>query len=69
MPHDAGIWSDKHIAPLKRIVDFVHSQGTIIGLQLAHAGRKASSRVPWAGNGVTKQPLVHDHVASIEEGG
>src|SRR5690554_1386124 len=48
---DLGIWEDGHIAPLKRIVDFVHSQGGKIGIQLAHAGRKASCEKPWDGGG------------------
>lgn len=48
-PADLGIWSDDHIAPLRRIVDFVHSQGTKAGIQLAHAGRKASCNLPWLG--------------------
>ncbi len=46
---DLGIWKDEHIAPLRRIVDFVHQQGRLIGLQLAHAGRKASCDKPWLG--------------------
>lgn len=48
-PDDLGIWSDEHIFPLKRIVDFIHSQGSIAGIQLAHAGRKASHSSPWKG--------------------
>ena len=48
-PADMGIWSDEHIEPLVRIARFVHSQGAIAGIQLAHAGRKASSDVPWNG--------------------
>jgi 2,4-dienoyl-CoA reductase-like NADH-dependent reductase (Old Yellow Enzyme family) len=44
---DTGIWKDEHIAPLARIVDFIHSQGAAAGIQLAHAGRKASTPVPW----------------------
>ena len=44
---DLGIWKDEHIAPLKRIVDFLHSQGAAAGIQLAHAGRKASTPVSW----------------------
>lgn len=44
---DLGLWKDEHIAPLKRIVDFLHSQGAAAGIQLAHAGRKASTPVPW----------------------
>ncbi|KAJ7897040.1 NADH:flavin oxidoreductase 2 [Mycena olivaceomarginata] len=46
-PEDAGLWTDSQIAPLKRIVEFSHSQGTKIGIQLAHAGRKASTYAPW----------------------
>src|SRR5690554_796126 len=38
---DVGIWSDDHIAGLKSVVDLVHEQGAKIGIQLAHAGRKA----------------------------
>ncbi|KAF9946977.1 hypothetical protein BGZ70_002935, partial [Mortierella alpina] len=41
-PSDAGLWKDEHIPGLKRIADFVHAQGSKIGIQLAHAGRKAS---------------------------
>jgi 2,4-dienoyl-CoA reductase-like NADH-dependent reductase (Old Yellow Enzyme family) len=44
---DLGIWKDEHIAPLARIVDFLHSQGAAAGIQLAHAGRKASTPVTW----------------------
>ena len=50
-PQDLGIWKDDHIAPLKRIVSFIHSQGSVSGLQLAHAGRKASTHRPWNGSG------------------
>ncbi len=48
-PGDLGIWKDEHIAGLKRVAEFVHSQGARAGIQLAHAGRKASMGVPWAG--------------------
>jgi 2,4-dienoyl-CoA reductase-like NADH-dependent reductase (Old Yellow Enzyme family) len=48
-PKDMGIWGDQHIEPLARIARFVHSQGAIAGIQLAHAGRKASCDVPWLG--------------------
>lgn len=44
---DLGLWKDEQIAPLRRIVDFLHSQGAAAGIQLAHAGRKASTPVPW----------------------
>jgi 2,4-dienoyl-CoA reductase-like NADH-dependent reductase (Old Yellow Enzyme family) len=50
-PQDLGIWSDGHIEPLARIVRFIHAQGSVAGMQLAHAGRKASTRRPWEGQG------------------
>jgi 2,4-dienoyl-CoA reductase-like NADH-dependent reductase (Old Yellow Enzyme family) len=48
-PGDMGLWKDEHIEPLARIVRFVHSQGALAGIQLAHAGRKASCDLPWRG--------------------
>jgi 2,4-dienoyl-CoA reductase-like NADH-dependent reductase (Old Yellow Enzyme family) len=48
-PGDAGIWSDQHVEPLARITRFVKQHGAVPGIQLAHAGRKASAAVPWAG--------------------
>jgi 2,4-dienoyl-CoA reductase-like NADH-dependent reductase (Old Yellow Enzyme family) len=48
-PHDAGIWADKHIEPLERINRFVKGHGAVAGIQLAHAGRKASAARPWEG--------------------
>src|SRR5690348_6023837 len=48
-PNDLGIWKDEHIPTLKRILDFLHSQGSAAGIQLAHAGRKASMGRPWEG--------------------
>ncbi len=48
-PGDLGIWKDEHIAGLKRITDFIHRHGAIAGIQLAHAGRKASCDLPWNG--------------------
>ena len=46
---DTGIWDDAHIAPLKRITEFIRSQGAIPAIQLAHAGRKASMARPGCG--------------------
>src|SRR3954468_14887523 len=46
-PHDLGIWKDEHIAMLKRIVEFLRAHGSHAGIQLAHAGRKASMSRPW----------------------
>jgi 2,4-dienoyl-CoA reductase-like NADH-dependent reductase (Old Yellow Enzyme family) len=48
-PGDMGIWGEQHVAPLARIARFVHSQGAVAGIQLAHAGRKASCEPPWKG--------------------
>jgi len=48
-PGDLGLWKDEHIQGLSRIVTFIHLQGAIAGIQLAHAGRKASCAVPWEG--------------------
>lgn len=58
---DAGLWDDAQIEPFKRVLDFVKSQGAATGIQLAHAGRKASMQRPWYGNG----PL---DTADIERG-
>jgi 2,4-dienoyl-CoA reductase-like NADH-dependent reductase (Old Yellow Enzyme family) len=55
-PGDMGIWSDEHIEPLARIARFVTSQGAVAGIQLAHAGRKASCDLPWRGGASLKTP-------------
>src|SRR5699024_6847958 len=44
-----GIWKDEHIAPLKRIADFVRSQNAVPAIQLVHSGRKGSTYPPWFG--------------------
>src|ERR1700677_4807476 len=48
-PDDLGIWSDDHIEKLARIFAFIEKQGAVPGMQLAHAGRKASTPSPWKG--------------------
>lgn len=50
-PADTGLWNDAQQQAWSRIVDFVHGQGAVAGIQLAHAGRKASSQPPWVGRG------------------
>jgi 2,4-dienoyl-CoA reductase-like NADH-dependent reductase (Old Yellow Enzyme family) len=50
-PADAGIWTDAQAADYRRITDFVRSQGATPAIQLAHAGRKASTQRPWDGRG------------------
>ncbi|GJJ13993.1 hypothetical protein Clacol_008250 [Clathrus columnatus] len=59
-PEDSGLWKDSQIEPLKRVADFVHSQNQKIAIQLAHAGRKASTVAPWINMGI---------VARTEAGG
>ncbi len=48
-PDDLGIWDNMHVEPLARIVRFLDAQGAVAGIQLAHAGRKASTGAPWKG--------------------
>lgn len=48
-PGDLGIWKDEHIEKLQQITSFIHQQQSVAGIQLAHAGRKASTRRPWEG--------------------
>ncbi|MBF0485214.1 MAG: NADPH dehydrogenase NamA [Candidatus Omnitrophica bacterium] len=48
-PEDLGLWKDDHIPMLERVTRFIESQGAVPGIQLAHAGRKASTAKPWAG--------------------
>ena len=54
-PQDLGIWMDDHIEPLARVVRFIHEQGSVAGMQLAHAGRKASTYRPGDGQGAIPQ--------------
>src|SRR5512147_2299669 len=46
-PDDLGIWKDEHVEKLQQVVRFIHEQGAVAGIQLAHAGRKASWASPW----------------------
>ncbi|MDQ8021303.1 MAG: NADH:flavin oxidoreductase/NADH oxidase [Moraxellaceae bacterium] len=50
-PDDLGLWDDRHIEPLARVTEFIRSQGAVASVQLAHAGRKASTWAPGKGNG------------------
>jgi 2,4-dienoyl-CoA reductase-like NADH-dependent reductase (Old Yellow Enzyme family) len=54
-PGDSGIWSDGHIESFSRISRFVKEHGAVPGIQLAHAGRKASANLPWEGDNHLKQ--------------
>ncbi|RYD92725.1 MAG: oxidoreductase, partial [Sphingobacteriales bacterium] len=57
---DLGIYKDEHIEKLKEITDFIHEHGSVAGIQLAHAGRKASHQRPWDGG---------EQIASTDENG
>ncbi len=50
-PADSGFWSDAHAHAFSRITAFIRTQGAVAGIQLAHAGRKGSTKVPWEGEG------------------
>ncbi len=54
-PQDLGIWRDGHVERLAAIVRFIHDQGSVAGIQLAHAGRKASTYRPWDGSGLVTE--------------
>lgn len=54
-PADTGIWQDEHVGAFSRIANFLREQGAIAGIQLAHAGRKASVRRPWEGGKALKE--------------
>src|SRR5437773_11735351 len=73
-PQDLGIWSDDHVEPLARVVRFIHAQGGVAGMQLAHAGRKASTYRPWEGHGTVpeqaggwKKVVAPSAVAFVDE--
>ncbi len=53
-PYDAGIWNEKQIEAFKPVVEFCKSCGSAMGIQLAHAGRKASTNAPWLGDNPLK---------------
>jgi 2,4-dienoyl-CoA reductase-like NADH-dependent reductase (Old Yellow Enzyme family) len=55
-PWDLGIWNDEHIAGLARITRFIREQGAVPGMQLAHSGRKGSTKRPWEGSGAVSVP-------------
>ena len=50
-PADLGIWGEEHIEAFGRITSFIRARGAAAGIQLAHAGRKASTKIPWEGDG------------------
>ncbi|MCB2406358.1 NADPH dehydrogenase NamA [Hymenobacter lucidus] len=54
-PDDLGIWHDEHLPGLKRITTFLAEHGAVAGIQLAHAGRKASTYTSWKGSGIVPE--------------
>jgi 2,4-dienoyl-CoA reductase-like NADH-dependent reductase (Old Yellow Enzyme family) len=68
-PFDSGIWSDAHVEAFAPIVHFIKEQGAVAGIQLAHAGRKASTDAPWNGDGAVPpakggwQPIAPSPIA------
>lgn len=72
-PNDLGLWKDEHIIMLKRITDFIHQHGAVAGIQLAHAGRKASISPPWMGDKLVPeseggwQPVAPSDIAFSED--
>jgi len=72
-PGDLGIWKDEHIEGLKRVTDFIAAHDAIPGIQLAHAGRKASHQVPWkGGEALTEEegawPTIAPSAIAFKEG-
>ncbi|BCR91139.1 NADH:flavin oxidoreductase/NADH oxidase [Aspergillus chevalieri] len=57
-PQDVGLWKDSQIEPMRRVIEFVHSQNQKIGVQIAHAGRKASTVAPWVSSAVVATEKV-----------
>ncbi|KAK7695166.1 hypothetical protein QCA50_002356 [Cerrena zonata] len=68
-PEDAGLWTDTQIPPLQRIVKFAHAHQAVIGVQLSHAGRKASTIAPWVHTDLAKTKNPKSWVAHEDEGG
>ncbi|MFE2643415.1 NADH:flavin oxidoreductase/NADH oxidase [Streptomyces nigra] len=71
-PYDLGIWNDRQVEALRRVTDFLRAQGTVPGIQLAHAGRKGSTGRPWEGGGAVGadahgwQPVAPSAIAFAE---
>jgi len=76
-PFDIGIWSDAHIDPLSKVSSIIKKNGAVAGIQIAHAGRKASSNQPWVSNkpilpdkplgwqGVAPSPIAYNEEYSV----
>ena len=60
-PQDSGLWQESQIEPLRRIVNYIHSQNTKAAIQIGHAGRKASTLAPWIGGSAKKALADKQH--------
>ena len=73
-PQDLGIYHDEHVEPLRRITRFIDEQGAVAGIQLAHAGRKASTARPWEGKDAVAvenggwRPVVGPSALAFDDG-
>ena len=73
-PHDLGLWDDGQVAPLARVASFLAAHGAVPAIQLAHAGRKSSTRRPWDGGGRALaadggwQPIVAPSALPFDDG-
>jgi 2,4-dienoyl-CoA reductase-like NADH-dependent reductase (Old Yellow Enzyme family) len=74
-PQDLGLWRDEHIEKLSQIAQFVQDRGAVAGVQLAHAGRKASTAPPWLGGGPVApedggwRPIYAPSALAFQDGG
>jgi 2,4-dienoyl-CoA reductase-like NADH-dependent reductase (Old Yellow Enzyme family) len=64
-----GLWTDTQIPPLSRIVQFAHAHDATIGMQLSHAGRKASTLAPWVAKDVARSFETNTDIAQEDAGG
>ena len=67
-PRDAGLWSDEQVEAWSGTVDFIQANGAVAGLQLGHAGRKASASPPWDGSRYIEAPVGWESVGPSEIG-
>ena len=63
-PNCPGLWSDDQIPGVKAVADFIHAQNSLVGMQLAHAGRKASTVSPWVASRFKKPSVRADAEAT-----
>lgn len=67
-PNDSGLWQDEQMPAIRRVADHVHAAGGKLGIQLAHAGRKASTVAPWLGKERGKSIVAGEDVGGWPNG-